>query len=44
MRDSLGVPQEPKEQPHELVAYDWLSRPIFSDDNEEYEEEVSAYD
>ena len=36
MRDSLGVPLEPKEQPHELVAYDWLSRPIFSDDNDEY--------
>ena len=36
MRDSLGVPLQPKEQPHELVAYDWLSRPIFSDDNEEF--------
>lgn len=27
---------EPLEQPSELVAYDWLSRPIFSDDNDEY--------
>jgi hypothetical protein len=36
MRDSLGVPLQPEEQPHELVAYDWLSRPIFSDDNEEF--------
>ena len=36
IRDSLGVPLEPKEQPHELVAYDWLRRPIFSDDNDEY--------
>ena len=27
---------EPIEQPSELVAYDWLSRPIFSDDNDEY--------
>ena len=26
----------PPEQPSELVAYDWLSRPIFSDDNEEF--------
>jgi hypothetical protein len=36
MRDSLGVPLNPEELPHELVAYDWLSRPIFSDDNEEF--------
>ena len=36
MRDSLGVPLYPKEQPHELVAYDWRGRPIFSDDNDEY--------
>lgn len=28
--------KEPLEQPSELVAYDWLSRPIFSDDNDEY--------
>ena len=26
----------PAEQPNKLVAYDWLSRPIFSDDNDEY--------
>ena len=26
----------PAEQPSVLVAYDWLSRPIFSDDNDEY--------
>ena len=36
MYDSLGVPMQPPEQPSELVAYDWLSRPIFSDDNDEY--------
>ena len=36
MYDSLGVPMQPTEQPSKLVAYDWLSRPIFSDDNEEY--------
>ena len=26
----------PPELPSVLVAYDWLSRPIFSDDNEEF--------
>ena len=36
MYDSLGVPMQPLEQPSVLVAYDWLSRPIFSDDNDEY--------
>ena len=36
MYDNLGVPMQPAEQPSMLVAYDWLSRPIFSDDNDEY--------
>ena len=36
MYDSLGVPMQPTEQPSVLVAHDWLSRPIFSDDNDEY--------
>ena len=36
MYNEFGVPTEPTEQPSLLVAYDWLSRPIFSDDNEEY--------
>ena len=36
MYDEFGVPMEPLEQPSKLVAYDWLSKPIFSDDNDEY--------
>ena len=47
MYDILGVPMEPLEQPSKLVAYDWLSRPIFSDDNDEYildePDEIRAY-
>jgi len=36
MRDSLGVPLQPKELPHEFIGYDWLGRNIYSDDNHEY--------
>lgn len=36
LRDNLGVPLEPQEQPHLLVAYDWLGQEIYSDDNDEY--------
>ena len=36
MYNEFDVPTEPTEQSSELVAYDWLSIPIFSDDNDEY--------
>lgn len=36
LRDSFGAPLEPEEQPHLLVAYDWLGQEIYSDDNDEY--------
>lgn len=35
-KDSLGVPMGPAEQPSVFVAYDWLGRSIYSDDNHEY--------
>lgn len=34
--DSLGVPIESPEQNRVCVGYDWMNRPIFSDDNDEY--------
>ena len=27
---------QPEDQPHVLVAYDWLGQEIYSDDNDEY--------
>lgn len=36
MRDSLGVPLEPKTLPHVHIGYDWLGRDIYSDDNNDY--------
>ena len=43
IRDNLGVPLEPPEQPHALVAYDWLGQEIWSDDNDEYIELDGEY-
>lgn len=36
LRDSLGVPQEPKNDPHIPVARDWLDKVIYSDDYDVY--------
>lgn len=36
LRDSLGVPMEPKNDPHIPVARDWLDKVIYSDDYDEY--------
>lgn len=36
IRDSLGVPLEAEEYPHEPVKLDWLGRTIMSDGGEEY--------
>lgn len=36
LRDSLGVPQEPKELPHVYLGCDWLGMAIYSDDMDEY--------
>ena len=43
MRDSLGVPTEPKEQPHVHIGYDWLGRNIYSDDMDDYIEYEGDY-
>ena len=43
IRDNLGVPLGPPEQPHALVAYDWLGQEIWSDDNDEYIELDGEY-
>ena len=36
LRDSFGVPQEPKSDPHIPVARDWLDKVIYSDDYDDY--------
>ena len=43
MRDSLGVPQEPKELPNEHIGYDWLGQDIYSDDMDDYIEYEGDY-
>ena len=36
LRDRFGQLMQPEDQPHVLVAYDWLGQEIYSDDNDEY--------
>ena len=36
IRDSFGVPHEPKYDPHIPVARDWLDKVIYSDDYDDY--------
>lgn len=36
LRDRFGQLMEPEDQPHVLVARDWLGQEIYSDDNDEY--------
>ena len=36
IKDSLGVPQEPQEEPHEYIFDDWLGEMVFSDDGDTY--------
>lgn len=36
IKDSLGVPQEPKTEPHIHIGYDWLGQDIYSDDYDDY--------
>ena len=43
LRDRFGQPLEPEDQPHALVAYDWLGQEIWSDDNDEYIELDGEY-
>ena len=43
MRDSLGVPLEPEELPHEFIGYDWLGQDIYSDDMDVYIEYEGDY-
>ena len=43
IKDSLGVSQEPKELPHELIGYDWLGYEIYSDDMDDYIEYEGDY-
>lgn len=43
LRDNLGVPMEPPEQPHILIAQDWRNHPIYSDDNDDYIEIDGEY-
>jgi len=43
MRDSLGVPLQPKELPHEFIGYDWLGMAIYSDDMDDYIEYEGDY-
>ena len=43
LRDSLGVPQEPKEPPHVYLGCDWLGMAIYSDDMDDYIEYEGDY-
>ena len=43
LRDRFGQPLETEDQPHVLVALDWLGQEIWSDDNDEYIELDGEY-
>ena len=43
MRDSLGVPLQPEEQPHVYLGCDWLGQAIYSDDMDDYIEYEGDY-
>lgn len=36
IRDYLGVPLEPQDEPHIHIGYDWLGHEIWSDDGDDY--------
>ena len=43
LRDRFGQLMQPEDQPHILVALDWLGQEIWSDDNDEYIELDGEY-
>lgn len=43
LRDSLGVPQEPKTPPRVYLGCDWLGMAIYSDDMDDYIEYEGDY-